>query len=65
MQEIKQEVQKPQHDPNYRASVKKVGGAGAGGHVAELANKLGKEGAIRIGRPVPGALKRGNIFFEY
>ena len=36
-------------------------GVGGGGHVAELANKLGKEGAIRIGPPGPGALKRGNL----
>ena len=61
MQEVRQEAKKPPHD-NNRASVKKVGGGGGGGHVAELANRLGKEGGIRIGPPVTGALKRGKVF---
>ena len=60
-QEVRQEAKKPPHD-NNRASVKKVGAAGGGGHVAELANRLGKEGGIRIGPPAPGALKRGKLF---
>ena len=57
---MKQEAKKPPPE-NNRASVKKVGGGpGGGGHVAELANKLGKEGGIRIGPgPGPAALKRG------
>lgn len=59
-QEIKQEAKKPAPpESNHRASVKKVGGGG--GHVAELANKLGKEGAIRMGPPAPGGLRKGEF----
>ncbi len=29
------------------------------GHVAQLANKLGKGGGIRMGPPAPGVIKRG------
>ena len=32
--------------------------------MAELASKLGKEGAIRIGPPAHGAMKRGKISCE-
>ena len=46
---------------NKEKSKDAPGGPGkkpSGGHVAELANRLGKEGGIKIGLPGPPVVKR-------